>query len=107
LENIYLIFAVAMAFGMSFSGVMASFLVCTRMMVSLQFLARSMAVVGMLGWIGMGIGGFQGGYAFDLTGNYFWSFGIGSLAGVVNLAILFMFSRHIRRNLRWRQTAAA
>jgi MFS family permease len=86
-----------MVFGLAFSGVMASFLVCVRMMVPARYLARSMAVVGMSGWIGMGLGGWQGGLMYDYTGDYVWSFGIGSLAGVVNLFILFFFFILIRR----------
>ena len=96
-QNIILIYVLAMVFGLAFSGVMASFLVCVRMMVPARYLARSMAVVGMSGWIGMGLGGWQGGLMYDYTGDYVWSFGIGSLAGVVNLFILFFFFILIRR----------
>ena len=96
-QNIILIYILAMIFGLAFSGVMVSFLVCIRMMVPGRYLARSMATVGMFGWIGMGLGGWQGGYIFDLTGNYFWSYGSGSIAGIINLIILFFFYQHIRK----------
>jgi MFS family permease len=86
-----------MIFGLAFSGVMVSFLVCVRMMVPGRYLARSMATVGMSGWIGMGLGGWQGGYIFDLTGNYLWSYGSGSIAGIINLLILFFFYKYIRQ----------
>ena len=33
-----------------------------------------MAVVGLFAWGGMGLGGYQGGYCFDLTGSYAVSF---------------------------------
>ena len=75
---------------------MASFLICVRMMVPGIVLARSIAVVAMLGWIGMGVGGWQGGLIFDITGNYIWSFANGSLAGFINLLVLFFFNIHIR-----------
>lgn len=97
-QNIILIYILAMIFGLAFSGVMVSFLVCIRMMVPGRYLARSMATVAMFGWIGMGLGGWQGGYIFDLTGNYFWSYGSGSIAGIINLIILFFFYQHIRKN---------
>jgi MFS family permease len=96
-QNIILIYILAMIFGLAFSGVMVSFLVCVRMMVPGRYLARSMATVGMSGWIGMGLGGWQGGYIFDLTGNYLWSYGSGSIAGIINLLILFFFYKYIRQ----------
>jgi MFS family permease len=96
-QNIILIYILALIFGLAFSGVMASFLVCVRMMVPARYLARAMATVGMFGWIGMGLGGWQGGYMFDLTGAYVWSYSIGSMAGIVNLTILLFFYLHIRR----------
>ncbi len=96
-QNIVLIYALAMIFGLAFSGVMASFLVSVRMMVPANFLARGMAIVGATGWIGMGLGGWQGGIAFDLTGDYVWSFANGSIAGVINIAILALFYMQIRR----------
>ena len=42
-----------------------------------------------VGFIGMGIGGFQGGYFFDISGNYATSFANAAYAGIANLAILF------------------
>ena len=99
-DNIISTYILAMLFGLAFSGVMVSFLVSVRMMVPSRYLARSMATVSMAGWIGMGIGGWQGGYIFDLTGNYLWSFGSGSIAGIVNLIILLLFFIHIKRSSR-------
>jgi len=98
LQSIFLIYLLAIIFGVAFSGAMASFLVCIRMMVSGRVLARSMAIVGMFGWFGMGLGGWQAGYIFDLTGNYIWSFRNGSIAGVINLLILFLFYQQIRKS---------
>ena len=97
-QNIYFLYVIAIIFGVAFSGVMASFLVCVRMMVPTSVLARSMAVVAMFGWIGMGLGGWQGGLLFDLTGSYYWSFSIGSIAGVINLLIIYLFRTYIRQN---------
>ena len=96
-QNTFLLYCIAIIFGIGFSGVMASFLICVRMMVPPRVLARSIAIVAMFGWIGMGLGGWQGGLMFDLTGTYYWSFANGSIAGVVNLFVLFLFYTHIRR----------
>tara|TARA_A100001011_G_scaffold80048_2_gene82970 strand:- start:11936 stop:13129 length:1194 start_codon:yes stop_codon:yes gene_type:complete len=97
LDNIIIIYLVAMVFGLSFSAVMASFIVCVRMMVPAKLLARGIAVVGMFGWFGMGLGGWQAGYMFDITGNYNWSFGLGSVAGIINLSILASFYFKIKK----------
>jgi MFS family permease len=99
-QNIVAIYALAIIFGVAFSGVMASFLVCVRMMVPAGFLARGMATVSLFGWIGMAIGGWLGGLMFDATGNYNWAFSIGSIAGVINLLILALLFTRIRRQNR-------
>ena len=98
IQSHFLFYVIAIVFGIAFSGVMASFLVCIRMMVPAGILARSMAVVGMFGWFGMGLGGWLGGLIFDLTGSYHWSFATGSISGIVNLLILFFFYIYIRRH---------
>ena len=98
IQSHILFYVVAIVFGVAFSGVMASFLVCVRMMVPAGVLARSMAVVAMFGWFGMGLGGWLGGLIFDLTGSYHWSFATGSISGIVNLIILFFFYMYIRRH---------
>ncbi len=92
--------AVAIFFGFSFSGVMASFIILMRHLVPMNVLARSMAFVSLSGWIGMGLGAWQGGVWFDVTGNYVLSFAIGSAAGIVNLAILFSFRWSLNSKLQ-------
>ena len=76
---------------------MATFLVCVRVMVTPSVLAKSMSIVGMSGWIGMAFGGLQGGVLFDLTGNYYWSFAVGSIAGVINLIVIFCFNSYLKK----------
>ena len=60
-------------------------------------MARSMSIIAMFGWFGMGLGAWQGGFMYDITGNYFWSFTIASIAGLINICILLLFTQHIRR----------
>ena len=97
LQTLFLVYLIAIIFGIAFSGVMASFLICARRMVPPHVLARSMAIVGSAGWVGMGLGGWQGGLMYDLTGSYHWSFGNGSIAGLINLLILYLFYMKIRQ----------
>jgi len=46
----------------------------------------------------MGLGGYQGGFFFDLTGDYTFSFANAALAGVVNLLILGTLLLLVKRN---------
>ena len=87
----------AALFGFTYSGVMSSILVCTRIMVSAKFGARAMSLTSLFGWIGMGLGGFLGGYFFDIYGDYSWAFAFAGITGIVNLFILALFFMNIRR----------
>lgn len=91
------IYVVAALFGFTYSGVMSSILVCTRMMVSAKFGARAMSLTSFFGWIGMGLGGFLGGYLFDIYGDYTWAFTIAGISGFINLIVLSFFFFQIRR----------
>ena len=91
------IYLLAAFFGFTYSGVMSSILVCTRVMVSAQFAARAMSLTSFFGWIGMGLGGFLGGYFFDSEGNYVWAFTFAGIMGCVNLVILSQFWLRIKR----------
>ena len=91
------IYIMAALFGFTYSGVMSSILVCTRMMVSAKYGARAMSLTSFFGWIGMGLGGFLGGYFFDIYGDYIWAFTFAGISGVINLFILFLFALYIRK----------
>ena len=75
---------------------MSSIMVCTRMMVRGRFAARAMSVTSFFGWVGMGGGAFVGGFLFDLTGGYFWSYAFAASAGAVNLLVLTLFYLRVR-----------
>ena len=87
----------AALFGFTYSGVMSSILVCTRTMVSARYGARAMSLTSFFGWIGMGLGGFLGGYFFDIYGNYNWAFLFAGISGIINLIILLFFTLYIKR----------
>lgn len=90
------IYLLAAFFGFTYSGVMSSILVCTRMMVSAKYGARAMSLTSFFGWIGMGLGGFLGGYFFDIYGDYSWAFTFAGIMGLINLVILSQFWLRIR-----------
>ena len=95
------IYLLAAFFGFTYSGVMSSILVCTRVMVSAQFAARAMSITSFFGWIGMGLGGFLGGYFFDAEGNYIWAYTFAGIMGCINLFILSQFWLRIKREERY------
>ncbi len=89
------LYFLAAFFGFTYSGVMSSILVTTRMVVSAKFAGRANSLGSFFGWTGMGMGGFFGGYFFDLYGDYFWSFAFASFMGAINLIILLRFLARI------------
>tara|TARA_B100000029_G_scaffold242802_1_gene240044 strand:- start:288 stop:1493 length:1206 start_codon:yes stop_codon:yes gene_type:complete len=89
------LYLLAAFFGFTYSGVMSSILVCTRMMVSAKFAGRANSLGSFFGWMGMGMGGFFGGYFFDLYGDYYRSFAFASFMGAINLLILLRFLARI------------
>lgn len=95
-ENTAGLYVLAVLFGFTYSGVMSSILVCVRMMVSARFSARAMSMTSFFGWSGMGLGGFFGGFFFDMNGDYYWSFAFASTMGVLNLIVLTLFFLRIR-----------
>lgn len=82
------LYILAILFGFSFSGVMTCLLICAREAAPLKMTGLAVAIVGATGWIGMGVGGFQAGHFFDLTGSYTLSYGNAALAGMINLVIV-------------------
>ena len=99
------LYFLAAFFGFTYSGVMSSILVCTRIMVSAKFAGRANSLGSFFGWMGMGMGGFFGGYFFDLYGDYFWSFAFASFMGVINLLVLVKFlSRITNRKIAIQQS---
>ncbi len=89
-------YLIAVAFSLGFSGVMTGMVVTVREYVPKHRQGVSQGVMLFMAWIGMGIGGWQGGFFFDLTGSYTVSFANAAIAGLVNLAILASLYFHIK-----------
>ena len=90
------LYLLAAAFGFAYSGVMSSILVCVRHMVPAHSAGRAMSITQFFGWLGMGMGGFMGGWLYDSQGSYQWSYGFAAAAGVINLLILLSFTLRLR-----------
>jgi hypothetical protein len=50
--------------------------------------ATAPGIVTLFGWIGHTIGGSQGGFFYDLTGNYTLTYANAAIAGIINLIIV-------------------
>ena len=96
-DSMALIWLFAILFGLFFAGVMVSFITCCREFIPPRIGGRGMAVVGLLGWGGMGFGGYIGGAGFDWTGDYRLAFALAVAAGIANLVVLAFFAGRIRR----------
>lgn len=101
----WMLFISALAFGLGFGGVMTAMVCTIRTAVPSARLGRAMSVVGLLAWLGMGAGGFQGGLCFDLTGSYSLSFAAAALAGAANVGVLGLIALLLKRAERTSNTS--
>ena len=82
------LYFVAVVFGFGFSGVMTTLIVCVREAAGPRSAGLATALVGMAAWLGMGGGGYLGGYCFDATRAYETSFAAAAAAGAANVVLL-------------------
>jgi MFS family permease len=94
LESFY-IYAVIYGFG--YAGVMTTIIVTTRNLTAPARRASSLGIIMAFAYLGHGLGGWQGGYLFDLTGDYRWTFADAAIAGVINLFIVSALLFKVRR----------
>ena len=78
----------AVLFGLGFSGVVTNLAVTVRELIPVHMRGVSLAIVSLFAWTGQGLGGYQGGLFFDLTGDYTLSYAIAAAAGIINIIIL-------------------
>lgn len=83
-----LLYVISIVFGFAFAGVMTCLIICAQHAAPVRLTGFAVAAVSGAAWIGMGFGGFQAGYFFDLSGNYITSYANATFAGVINLTIL-------------------
>lgn len=99
LEAFY-VYGVVYAFG--YAGVMTTLLVTARNLTAPARRSSSLGVILAFAYLGHGLGGWQGGYFFDLTGAYSWSYANAVIAGAINLVVVGALWITVNR----RQTAA-
>lgn len=96
----------AVLYGFGYAGVMTAVLVTTRNLAAPARRASSMGIVLAFGYVGHGLGGWQGGFFYDLTDAYTWSYTNAVIAGLVNLAIVGALWWTITRRRRLMLTPA-
>jgi MFS family permease len=82
----YYIFAIIYGFG--YGGVMTGVLVCVRILTPVSKRASVLGIVMLFAYMGHGIGGYQGGLFFDLTGNYTLTYTNAVFVGILNLILV-------------------
>ncbi|WP_380052059.1 MFS transporter [Falsihalocynthiibacter sp. SS001] len=75
-------------YGFGYGGVMTGVLVSVRALTPPERRASATGIVLAFGWLGHALGGWQGGFFFDLTGAYDWTYINAALAGTINLFIV-------------------
>ncbi|MEE8196922.1 MAG: MFS transporter [Acidiferrobacterales bacterium] len=97
LDSLTGFYILAVLFGFGMSGVMTCLIVSVREMTPVYMRGISTGTIFLTGWIGMGLGGYQGGLFFDQSGTYIIPYANAAFAGIANLAIvgslLFYFTR--------------
>jgi len=96
-ESLPALYLLSAVFGIGYSGVMTSVWVCIRELVEPRVAATALAVVVMFAWFGMGLGGWHGGHAYDVTGSYVRPYLDAVGSGVVNLIIVGALIRRVSR----------
>jgi MFS family permease len=82
----FYVFAVIYGFG--YAGVMTGVLTTVRSLTPASRRASSTGIVLAFAWLGHGLGGYQGGLFYDLTGGYAVTFANAAGAGLLNLALV-------------------
>ncbi len=81
-------YILAVVFGFFLGGVMTGLTICVRELTPIHMRGVATGVVFFLAWVGMGIGGYQGGLFFDLSGSYVLPYANAAIVGAINLMIV-------------------
>lgn len=97
IDDLNTLYVFAPIYGFGYAGVMTGVLITTRALTPVSQRGVSTGIILAFGWLGHGLGGYQGGLFFDLTGTYTISFANGALAGFFNLLVVGSLLITIRR----------
>ena len=89
----------AVIFGFFMAGVMTGLIICVRELTPVHMRGMSNGIMFCVAWFGMGLGGYQGGFFFDLSGSYVIPYANAVAAGVINLIIVSFLFFYYRRKI--------
>ncbi len=92
-------YAFAPIYGFGYAGVMTTVLITIRALTPAENRGGATGIILAFSWLGHGLGGYQGGLCFDLTGTYTVSFANAALAGIVNLIIVGSLFLTVRKRI--------
>jgi len=88
MDGLQAFYVFAVIYGFGYAGVMTGIIVCVRTLTPASRRASALGIVTMFAWFGHAIGGYQGGFFYDLMGDYSVSYVNAATAGVINLIIV-------------------
>jgi predicted MFS family arabinose efflux permease len=100
METLDAFYIFAIIYGFGYAGVMTGIIVCVRTLTPLSRRAGSLGIVTSFAWLGHAIGGYEGGFFYDLMGSYTLPYAIAVVAGVANLIIVGALYVTINRRRR-------
>lgn len=103
-ERLDAFYLYAILYGFGYSGVMTGILTTTRVLTRPSRRGSAMGIIVAFAFVGHGIGGWQAGMLFDLTGGYAVPYAIATAAGVFNLLVISTLVIRLRRQ-RFEQPA--
>lgn len=95
--DLSLFYIFAPIYGFGYAGVMTGVLTTARALTPARRRATLMGIILAFAWLGHGLGGYQGGVFYDLTGSYTVSFANAAAAGILNLMIVGTLFAMLRR----------
>ncbi len=96
-DSVNAFYLYAALYGFGYSGVMTGILTTTRALTRPSRRASAMGIIGAFAFVGHGIGGWQAGMLFDLTGGYTAPYAVAAAAGVLNLLLITTLMMRLRR----------
>ena len=98
-QDLVWLYVIAALFGLGFSGILPCYSIIVREYMPAHQAGRRIAEVVLFPGLGMAIGGWLGGYMYDLNGSYDAAFAVGVAFNAVNLIIIGALIRGQRRGL--------
>lgn len=87
-ESVFGLYLLSALFGIAFGGIVPGYALAIRELLPDKSLGLNMGIVFLFGTVGMALGGFLGGWIFDLTGAYRPAFLTGVAFNMVNLVAI-------------------